>query len=166
MHQGFAKGTPTLQEQSSKCVARDQATSSSFSTLSRCLQLWMRPSARLSSGCTPTKYQTEASVSKESSNKDVAKAFRIVSLRAHPDKSGDKEGYQKLTAAYDSWQSLLKNIRDVGRLKESSEQQRPKAAKSCQLACTRQRKHCRVHSHAVLLTYQSFSADTVVALSV
>ena len=71
---------------------------------------------------TATKYQTETSVSRESCGKDVAKAFRIVSLQAHPDKGGDKEGYQKLTAAYDSWQSLLKNRRDVGRPNESSEQ--------------------------------------------
>ena len=71
---------------------------------------------------TATKYKTQTSVSRESSDKDVAKAFRTVSLRAHPDKGGEKEGYQKLTAAYGSWQSLLKNRRDVGRPNESSEQ--------------------------------------------
>ena len=115
---------------------------------------------------TATKYQTETSVSRESCDKDVAKAFRTVSLRAHPDKAGDKEGYHKLTAAYDSWQSLLKNKRDVGRPKESSEQQRPKAAKPCQLACARQRKELQVRSQAVLLTYHSFSVDAAVALGV
>ena len=81
----------------------------------------------------------------------------MTSLRAHPDKGGDNEGYQKLTAAHDSWQSLLKNKRDVGRPKESSEQQRPKAAKPCQLVCARQQNGFWVRSQVVLLIHQSFS---------
>ena len=46
---------------------------------------------------TASKHHTETSVSRESCDKDVAKAFRIVSLRAYLDKGGDKEVYQELT---------------------------------------------------------------------
>ena len=164
VHRGSSNGSPTVYQVCSKGPRYFQqlfyvfAMPSALDVAKRALVKLLRATA--------SKHHTETSVSRESCDKDVAKAFRTVSLRAHPDKGGEKEAYQKLSAAYDSWQSLLKNKRDVGRPKESSEQERPKAAKPCQLACTRQRREFRVQSQAVLLTYQSFSADTVVALGV
>ena len=164
VHQGSSNVSPTVHQICSKGPNHFQqrffacAMPSALDAAKRALVKLLRATA--------TKHQTETSVNRESCDKDVTKAFRTVSLRAHPDKGGDKEGYQKLTAAYDTWKSLLKNKREVGRPKESSEQQRPKAAKPCQLACARQRKEFRVRSQAVLLTYQSLSADTVVALGV
>ena len=41
----------------------------------------------------------ESKVTRESPDKVVTKAFKGVSLRAHPDKGGDTDAYQSLTAA-------------------------------------------------------------------
>ena len=105
-------------------------------------------------------------VNRESTDKEVAKAFRSVSLRAHPDKGGNKAAYQNLTAAYDTWQKLVKGRPGVGRPRESTERERPKASRSYELARTAPRKEFRVNSKAVLCTYQSFPADCAVALGV
>ena len=111
-------------------------------------------------------HSLQTKLSRDSSDKDVAKAFRTVSLRAHPDKGGNEAAYQTLTEAYDSWQNLLKDRAGVGRPREAREQERAKTARSCDLVLAVPRKEFRVNSKAVLCTYQSFSADCAVALDV
>ncbi len=61
------------------------------------------------------KYQVNLVLTRDSSNKDVAKAFRKVSLKAHPDKGGSLADFQKLSATNDTWQELLQNPGAVGR---------------------------------------------------
>ena len=108
----------------------------------------------------------QTKLNRDSTDKEVGKAFRTVSLRAHPDKCGNTVVYQSLTEAHDAWQKLVKDRAGVGRPKESSEQERPKASRSCDLVLTCSRKEFRVQSKAVLCTYQSFPADFVLALAV
>ena len=55
------------------------------------------------------KYRVSFSLTRESSNKDVTKAFKKVSLKAHPDKGGDVADFQRLSGSNDVWQDLLKN---------------------------------------------------------
>ena len=98
-HQGFSNGLPTVHQ---VCTTGPRYFQQFVNV---CAMLSALDAARRSLvkllRATATKYQTETSVSRESSDKDVAKAFRTVWLRAHPDKGGDKEGYQKLILAYE-----------------------------------------------------------------
>ena len=92
----------------------------------------------------------QTKLNRDSTDKEVSKAFRTVSLRAHPDKGGNTAAYQSLTEAHDAWQKLVKDRGGGGRPRESSEQERPKAARSCKLVLTCPRKEFRVNSKAVL----------------
>ena len=76
----------------------------------------------------------ESMVTRESPDKAVNKAFRAFSLRAHPDKGGDNDAYQSVTAAYDTWQKLVKDKSGVGCPRKRSEPERAKAARSYELA--------------------------------
>ena len=49
------------------------------------------------------KYKVTLSLTRESSNQDVDKAFRRVSLKVHPDKGGSLADFQKLSATNDAW---------------------------------------------------------------
>ena len=59
-------------------------------------------------------------LTRESSDKDVIKAFRRVSLKVHP----DKKDFQKLSATNDAWQDLLKNAAAPGRPASAPERHR------------------------------------------
>ena len=48
-------------------------------------------------------YHVLISLSRESSDGEVTKAFRKVALKAHPDKGGREEDFKKLNAARDFW---------------------------------------------------------------
>ena len=100
------------------------------------------------------------------SGKEVTKAFRAMSLRAHPDKGGDNDAYQSLTAAHDTWQKVVKQKSGVARPRERSEPERANASRSYQLARTGPRNELRINSKAVLCMYQNFLADCAVALCV
>ena len=76
----------------------------------------------------------ESKVTRESPDKAVTKAFRVVSLRAQPEKGGDNDGYQSVMAAYDTWQKLVKDKSEVGRPRERNEAERAKASRSYELA--------------------------------
>ena len=60
-------------------------------------------------------------LTRESSDEDVIKAFRRVSLKVHPDKRGN---FQKLSATNDAWQDLLKNAAAPGRPASAPERHR------------------------------------------
>ena len=61
------------------------------------------------------KYKVTLSLTRESSNQDVDKAFRRVSLKVHPDKGGSLADFQKLSATNDAWKDLLKSASAPGR---------------------------------------------------
>ena len=50
------------------------------------------------------KYGVALSLTRESANKEVEKAFRKVSFKAHPDKGGLLADFQRLSATNDKWQ--------------------------------------------------------------
>ena len=61
------------------------------------------------------KYEVPLLITRESPNKDIEKAFRKVSFKAHPDKGGLLLDFQRMSAANDVWQNLLKNAGPAGR---------------------------------------------------
>ena len=72
------------------------------------------------------KYTVALSLTRESPDKDVTKAFRKVSSKAHPDKGGLLADFQKLSATNDVCQGLLKNPGLRGRPPKA--QRAPRAA--------------------------------------
>ena len=90
------------------------------------------------------KYEVPLPITRDSPNKDIEKAFRKVSVKAHPDEGGLLLDFQRMSASNDVWQNLLKN-----------------AGKPWTVGVAKEEKVCRVRALAVLLTYQSFSADVV-----
>ena len=113
-----------------------------------------------------SKYKLLLELSRDSSDNDVKKAFRKVSLKAHPDKGGDVADFQKLSATNNSWQDLCKNTAAPGRppKAEKAKRQRPKVGKALSVVAPDEEKVFRVCGTAVLFTYQSFSADLAVLL--
>ena len=109
------------------------------------------------------KYTIDLQLSRDSSDADVKKAFRKVSLKAHPDKGGAVADFQKLSLAKDCWQDACKNKAPRGR-PAKPESQRPKSGKPWFVVSPEDRKVCRVRGAAVLFTYQSFSSDLSVLL--
>ena len=63
-------------------------------------------------------------LTRDSSDEDVIKAFRRVSLQVHPDKKGDVQDFQKLNATNDAWQDLLKNAAAPARPASAPERHR------------------------------------------
>ena len=53
------------------------------------------------------KYKIHLELLRDSSEKDVKKAFRKVSLKAHPDKGGQKADVQRLQAAKEAWDKAM-----------------------------------------------------------
>ena len=77
----------------------------------------------------------------------MQKAFRKVSGKVHPDKGGSAEDSQRLNAARDAWQAALRG----------PPRGRPRPAAPA--AAVVEPRGFRVQSEAVLLTYQSWTAD-------
>ena len=109
------------------------------------------------------KYRITLTVTRDSLEKDVTKAFRRVSLKAHPDKGGEQADFQKLSAANDAWQDLLKKAAAPGRPPQAG-RQRPKAGKPWSMQVPEVKKVFSVRGQAVLLTYPGFSEDLAVLL--
>ena len=109
------------------------------------------------------KHKLKLDVSRDSCAKDVSKAFKKVSLCVHPDKGGEQTDFQRLSAANDEWQELLRGKASVGRPTAETRTPRRKTATTCVLAAPVESKEYRVSSRAVLLTYQGFcsGADDV-----
>ena len=49
------------------------------------------------------KYEVPLLITRDSPNKDIEKAFRKVSCKAHPDKGGLLLDFQRMSAANDVW---------------------------------------------------------------
>ena len=105
------------------------------------------------------KYHVNLTLSRESSNIDVTKAFRKLSLKTHPDKGGAEEDFKRLSSTNDTWQNLLKQSGNPGRPSKADEPERPKAGKPWTVHAPQEKKEFTVRSQAVLLTFQSFSED-------
>ena len=97
------------------------------------------------------KYGVALTLTRDSANKDVEKAFRKVSFRAHPDKGGLLTDFQKLSATNDTWRNLLKNTGAPGRPKAEQPKPRPKAGKPWTVEVPKERKDFTVRGMAVLL---------------
>ena len=112
------------------------------------------------------KYKVTLSLTRESSNQDVDKAFRRVSLKVHPDKGGSLADFQKLSATNDAWKHLLKSASAPGRPPQNPgpPKRDARAGKPYTLQATSPKKVYTVQGQATLLTYQSFSADLDVLL--
>ena len=110
------------------------------------------------------KYGVVLTLTRDSANKDVEKAFRKVSRRVHPDKGGLLADFQKLSATNDTWRGLLKNAGTPGRPKAEQRRTKPKAGKPWTVGVPEARNEFSVRGQAVLLTYQGFSADLAVFL--
>jgi hypothetical protein len=54
-------------------------------------------------------YEVRLVISRDSSDKDVVKAFKRVALKAHPDKGGREGDASKLNSARQDWDSAKKN---------------------------------------------------------
>ena len=79
------------------------------------------------------RYQLRLDVSGASSDKEVSKAFKKVSLRVRPDKGGEQTDFQRLSAANDTWQELVKRKGAVGRPPTEAKAPRRKTAQACVL---------------------------------
>ena len=66
-------------------------------------------------------YSVRVTVNRDSSDQEVLKAFKRVSLRAHPDKGGLLEHAQALNSAKDTWEEERKQSRKGGRGKAKAE---------------------------------------------
>ena len=117
------------------------------------------------------KYKVELSLSRESPDKDVAKAFKKVSLRAHPDKGGHLADFQNLSSINDTWRELLATTNAPGR-PQTSQNCKARASRGGDLSVfnTKEdpasKREYRVSSLAILLTYQGFHKSLRVFLPV
>ena len=53
-------------------------------------------------------YEVQLTISRESDDKDVARAFKKMILKAHPDKGGRDGDAQKLNTAREAWDNAKK----------------------------------------------------------
>ena len=123
-------------------------------------------------GC---RYGAPVTVTRDCQQQEVARAFRSVARKVHPDKlGGNQRDFQKLSAAHDKWEDLQKSQRRRGR-----PHQAPPAGGNPALQATGaaavavvvpgasggEAAVYRFQSRAVLLTYQGFDAATAEALN-
>ena len=119
-------------------------------------------------------YEVHVMVNRDSPPQDVARAYRSVARKTHPDKpGGSTKDFQALSAANDAWADIQRGERSVGRPPKA---QRVKGKPICgkpepqgalvaaSLRSPEQRDGFRIRARAVLFTYQGFSADMKEAL--
>ena len=94
-------------------------------------------------------------LSRDSLDNDVESAFRRISLKAHPDKGGSKVDQERLNAAREKWHGAQK----VGssRPKGGRPPKTQASGTARPVADTPAQRGYRVHSTAVLLTYQGLA---------
>ena len=54
-------------------------------------------------------YGQRVTVTRDSTDTDVSKAYRTLSRKVHPDRGGNTQDQAKLNNAYDVWQDALKS---------------------------------------------------------
>ena len=97
-------------------------------------------------------YTIAVSVTRDSTDQDVEKAFRKVAVRVHPDKGGSTSDSQKLHAARDAWRESQKNT--AGRGRPKAEARKPSQQPNGLAPVSTPRKEHRIQGEAILLTYQ------------
>ena len=101
-------------------------------------------------------YQVTLTISRESGDADVVKAFKKVVLKAHPDKGGRAGDASKLNDARDVWETAKKNVHPP----PSNSHNRGPAAHDMNISPPVQpgaQQGFRINSLAVLLTYHGFT---------
>ena len=98
-------------------------------------------------------YGLQLSLTRESADVDVTRAFRRVSVKVHPDKGGAAADAQRLNAARDAWLAANRGAKAPGR--PACPQAEPPTPSA---AVANGREGFRIRSEAVLLTYQSWPA--------
>ena len=102
-------------------------------------------------------YNCCVNVTRDSRDAEVAKAYRKLSLKVHPDRGGSVQDQARLNAAHDAWKDAAKEKQPVGKPKKGSERAasdaQPLSADGSQNPSP---KEFRIQSAAVLLTYQGF----------
>ena len=98
-------------------------------------------------------YGLQVTLTRESTDVEVTRVFRRVSIKVHPDKGGAAADAQRLNAARDAWVQASQGTKPPGR--PAHAQAGPVSASS---AVTNGREGLRIRSEAVLLTYQSWPA--------
>ena len=95
-------------------------------------------------------------ISRESPDPAVLTAFRRVSRKVHPGRGGSLAESQRLNAARDAWDEARRRPQGLGR---PTQQQREGATSGEQVllpTVSASKGGFRIHSVAVLLTYQGF----------
>ena len=96
------------------------------------------------------RYELLFTVNRDSSTEQLAKAYRKLLLKAHPDKGGRKVDFQKLQQAKETWDAVRKGPVNQGGRPTTG-------ADAGVLACQRRCKEYRVCATLVLLTYNGFA---------
>lgn len=96
-------------------------------------------------------------LSRDAPDEEVKRAFRRMSIKAHPDKGGSVEHAQELNGAREAWEKSKRSAKagrpkDEKKSKDERERQAPTAAAELPDLDTK-RKVYRVQAMAVLLTY-------------
>ncbi|CAE7641355.1 unnamed protein product [Symbiodinium pilosum] len=98
-------------------------------------------------------YGLHISLTRDSADDDVRKAFRKVAVKVHPDKGGAAADAQRLNAARDAWTAAAAKAKAKGR------PVRPCNQPGAGVAVDSGTEGFRIRSESVLLTYQSWLAD-------
>ena len=103
-------------------------------------------------------YRFRVTVTRDSADADVRKAYRDLPKKVHPDHGGSNADQSRLNAAYGDWCDKVGAAGRAGRPSSSNGLLVPAAAPST-------RRAYRFDSQAALLTYQGFAADKGEALA-
>ena len=101
-------------------------------------------------------YELALTVNRDSSEKDLLKAYKRVALKAHPDKGGANKDFKTLQAAREKWEALraTKAERPAGRRWGHAD---PEATVATVVGSGSAPESYRVRGCSVLLTYHGFS---------
>ena len=97
------------------------------------------------------RYHVTLTISRESDDKEVVKAFRKIVLKAHPDKGGSAGDAQKLNEARGAWEDAKKNSNPGP--KPATQPTSSPDGLTISPAQPSAKKGFRIQSIAVLLTY-------------
>ena len=101
-------------------------------------------------------YELALNVNRDSSEKDLLKAYKRVALKAHPDKGGTDKDFKTLHAAREEWEALrtTRSERPAGRRWGHAGAE---ATMASEVDSGSAPKSYRVRGCSVLLTYHGFS---------